>query len=193
MTKLIAVAGGIGSGKSVVCSILSAMGYPVYDCDSRAKAIMDSDAGIKRQIADRIDSQSILPDGSIDRARLAKVAFSDRGKLDILNSIVHGAVKADLRAWASGVDSELAFVETAILYESGVDKMVDAVWEVAAPQSVRIERVMRRNGMSAREAASRIEAQRFTPQARHSHESVIDNGGTLPLLGQINSLISELR
>lgn len=189
MTRLIAVAGGIGSGKSVVCAILSAMGYPVYDCDSRAKAIMDSDTHIKQQIAYSIDRQAIRPDGSIDRARLAQVVFSDRQKLDSLNSIVHGAVKDDLRRWASGVKSGIAFVETAILYESGVDKMVDAVWEVTAPQNIRIERVMRRNGMTAQEATSRIDAQRFTPASRHSHEYIIDNDGQQPLLSQINKLL----
>lgn len=191
MTGLIGVAGGIGSGKSVVCRILSAMGYPVYDCDARARIIMDSDAKIKEQIACRIDPQSIMPDGSIDRRRLANIVFGDRCKLEMLNSIVHGAVRADLLKWTAATYSDLAFVETAILYESGVDRIVDAVWQVVAPQSVRIERVMRRNGMTAQEAVSRIEAQRFKPEERHSREHFIDNGGNTPLLRQINMLLQN--
>lgn len=189
MTRLIGVAGGIGSGKSVVCRILSAMGYPVYDCDARAKIIMDSDAGIKEQISTLIDPLSVLPDGSIDRRRLASVVFADKGKLEKLNSIVHGAVREDLMKWRSSIDADIAFVETAIIYESGVDKIVDAVWQVVAPESVRIERVMLRSGLSAQEAVARIEAQRFSPDERHPREFHIDNGGDTSLLSQINTLL----
>lgn len=190
-TRLIAVAGGIGSGKSVVCGILRAMGYPVYDCDSRAKAIMDSDSTIKERIACEICAEAICPDGSIDRKRLAQIVFADPAKLSTLNSAVHSAVIIDMKVWAESQQSSLAFVETAILYQSGIDRMVDAVWEVTAPESVRIERVMRRSGLSAEEAAARIEAQRFKPQNRHPKEYLIENGGEFSLLAQINALLQR--
>lgn len=70
MKRLIAITGGIGSGKSVVSKILTAMGYPVYDCDSRARVIMDSDDDIKQAIADGIDP-ACIKDGEIDRQALA--------------------------------------------------------------------------------------------------------------------------
>ncbi|MDE6436166.1 MAG: dephospho-CoA kinase, partial [Muribaculaceae bacterium] len=94
-TFLIAITGGIGSGKSVVSRVLRAMGYPVYDCDSQAKAIMDADAEIHRRLCSEIDA-AVVTDGVIDRKRLAEIVFNDKAKLAVLNAIVHSAVKAHL-------------------------------------------------------------------------------------------------
>lgn len=133
--KLIAICGGIGSGKSVVCRIVAAMGHEVYDCDSRAKEIMDCSAEIKNAIACRVHREAIAPDGSIDRRRLGEIVFSDAEALARLNSIVHAAVREDLALWAARRPGKLLFVETAILYQSGLDAMVDEVWDVEAPQN----------------------------------------------------------
>ncbi|MDE6458817.1 MAG: dephospho-CoA kinase, partial [Muribaculum sp.] len=87
MTSLIAIAGGIGSGKSVVSRILRAMGCKVYDCDSEARRLMDNDEVIKCRLAEMIAPEVILHDRSIDRRRLAEIVFADRRKLETLNSI----------------------------------------------------------------------------------------------------------
>ena len=117
---LIAVTGGIGAGKSVVCRVLRAMGYPVFDCDSEAKALMDADCDIKRRIAIEIDESAVCG-GSIDRRRLAEIVFADAEKLEILNSIVHGAVRQRIAEWAQTLAGRLLFVETAILFQSGLN------------------------------------------------------------------------
>ena len=99
MKPLIAIAGGIGCGKSVVSHILSALGYQVYDSDSRAKKLMDNDDAIKQAIARQISPDAITSAGQIDRKHLAAVVFANKEKLQQLNSIVHGAVKRDIAAW----------------------------------------------------------------------------------------------
>lgn len=191
MNRLIAISGGIGSGKSVVSRVVEAMGFDVYDCDSRAKTLMDGSDRIKGDIASMICRDVILPDGSIDRRRLAAEVFADSQKLDALNEIVHSAVRDDLRQWSAG--REIAFVETAILYQSGLDRMVDEVWEVVAPKEIRILRVINRNSMSRDEVESRINVQdSFKAEYRHPIEFMIVNDGDMAVLPQIERLISEL-
>lgn len=185
MTELIAITGGIGSGKSVMSRVLEIMGYPVYDCDSRAKEIMDREKGIHRRISEEIDTRCVNERG-IDRHLLSKIVFSNPDKLTKLNEIVHGAVREDIAAWRGRQNGQIAFVETAILYESGLDKMVAEVWEVSAPEDMRIERVVARSGLSADAVKARIKAQAATV-ALSPHPSVktFCNDGMEPLLPQI--------
>lgn len=190
MQSLIAVTGGIGSGKSVVCNVLRALGYQVYDCDSQAKRLMDADPDIKLRIGIEICTDAIDADGKIDRKILAATVFNDDKKLKILNSIVHSAVRADLRAWHAK-QTGLCFVETAILYQSGLDREVEAVWEVTAPVDTRIARVQKRSGLTADEVRARIASQSFIPKAPHPLTYPIINDGHNSLLQQINSLLRD--
>lgn len=187
--KLIAVSGGIGSGKSVICKILSNMGYPVYDCDSRAKILMDNDEKIKNDII-RLISPEVVTGGCIDRKALSRCVFNDADALDTLNGIVHSSVRADLINWKRTLDT-IGFVETAILYQSGIDKMVDEVWEVMAPMDIRVERVMSRSNMSADEVMARIKLQdAYAVNHRHARTFRIINDGLFPVLPQVCAILS---
>ena len=189
---LVAIAGGIGAGKSVVSSMLRAIGFEVYDCDARAKLLMDSDDDIKNQIAEKISPNAIRCDRSIDRRELAAVVFNQSDKLECLNRIVHGAVKSDLALWASGLN--IAFVETAFLYQSVLDRVVDEVWIVDAPKEVRIERVIKRNSISVAEVEARIESQdSFKPSAPHQAIRRIINDGFVAVLPQLELLLKDLQ
>lgn len=157
-TRLIAITGGIGAGKSVVSRMLRTMSYPVFDCDSEAKALMDSSAEIKARIAADI-SQEVICGGTIDRKQLAAIVFDDAGKLAALNAIVHGAVKERIAEWAEACTQPIAFVETAIMRSSGLDKIIDTEWRVEAPEDIRVARVQARNGLPAEAVRARIEAQ----------------------------------
>lgn len=187
---LIAITGGIGCGKTVVSRIVGALGYEVYDCDSRAARIMDSDAAIKRMIAERVHPESLTADGHIDRKRLSEIVFGDYEALQRLNSIVHEAVRADLSRWGAARAVSTFFVETAILYQSGLDRMVDAVWKVDAPLDLRISRVMARNGVTREKVLARIASQdAFVPQAVHPSVFRIVNDGVEPILPQVEALL----
>ena len=97
--KVIALTGGIGSGKSVVSSILRIMGYVVYDCDSQAKKVMDSSEKIKRGLLDAFGYDCVDKDGLINRKYLGKVVFDNPKALSTLNGIVHPEVRKDLQEW----------------------------------------------------------------------------------------------
>lgn len=188
--KITAITGGIGSGKSVVSEMLRTMGYPVYDCDSHAKGIMDADDEIKHAIATQICPEAIDAEGHIDRRRLGEVVFADSELLEMLNSIVHGAVRADFKVWAEATGADRVWLETALLYESGIDRMVDGVWEVTAPEDLRIRRVMRRNAMTPEQVKARIDAQQRTAHPeKHPYVDRIVNDDVQPLLPQVLALL----
>lgn len=173
-SKLIAVAGGIGSGKSVVCNILRIMGFQIYDCDSRAKAIMNGSREIKQEISRQISPLAVKGENGvlqIDRQILAGIVFNDPDKLKILNAIVHSAVRQDIIRWREANEPEcknknrvdcgiVKFVESAIPVESGLHLMVDEIWEVQSPVELRIKRSMLRDKSTVADVEARIHNQR---------------------------------
>lgn len=189
---LTAITGGIGSGKSVVSRILRILGYPVYDCDSRAKVLMDADETIKQHIIYHIDSEAVGEDGAIDRRRLAATVFADAEKLALLNAAVHASVKLDLMCWAKKCKCQHAFVETAIMFQSGLNEIVTDEWRVDAPLEIRIDRVMKRNSLSRAEVELRIAAQEYslTPDTRIPPLHEIINDGSHPIMPQIQQLLT---
>lgn len=189
---IVVVAGGIGSGKSVVSRILRTMGYDVYDCDTEAKSIMDNDCRIKQRIRDDIDSRAVCA-GRIDRRLLADIVFSDKDKLEMLNHIVHQAVRDDICAWAGRHTDKVVFVETAIPKESGIDRMADAVWWVDAPVETRISRVMLRNDVTREAVLKRMASQQSRSDDILAEGGyMIINDGDTPVLPRIHELLGIL-
>ncbi|MDE7426808.1 MAG: dephospho-CoA kinase [Muribaculaceae bacterium] len=189
------ICGGIGSGKSVVSRILLCMGFPVYDCDSRARQIIDTDPDIHRLLCEHIHPEAVI-DGKVNRPRIAAVVFSDDRLLQQLNSITHTAVLNDLSHWLAtcrATQAQHAFVETAIPFSSGLVKLVDTLWVVTAPQELRITRVMNRNGMTYEQVMARISAQdsEYAPLDSFASHATIVNDMCAPLLPQIHGLLTE--
>ena len=189
--KLIAITGGIGSGKSVVSRLVKVMGYEVYDCDSRAKALMTEDSMVRQQLAEAFGEETYLNDGSLNRAHLSAAAFGDPTALTRLNAIVHPATATDLISWAdeqADAGATVAFVETALLRTSGLDRVVDEVWHVTASDQVRIDRVMARSGLTADQVKERMAAQR-DEEAPADGEQVLVNDNVTALLPQVIKLL----
>lgn len=191
--RLIAITGGIGCGKSIVSNILRALEYPVYDCDSEAKRLMNDSNYIKSEISKKISCEAIALDGSINRPVLAKIVFNDNKLLSQLNMIVHSAVKEDIINWTKQHQTQhTLFVETAILYQSGINLFVDEVWEIQAPIDLRINRVILRNNTTAEDVQSRINSQQCNIEKLHDNTKYIVNDNIKPILPQILNLIKEL-
>ena len=189
--RLIAITGGIGSGKSVVSRVVRVMGYGVYDCDSRAKSLMTQDPMVRQQLMEAFGKEVYLADGSLNRAHLS-AAFTDPSALARLNAIVHPATATDLINWAdeqAEAGAEIAFVETALLRTSGLDRVVDDVWHVTAPDQVRIDRVIARSGLTAAQVKERMAAQ-HDEEAPADGEHIIINDNVTALLPQI---VKELK
>ena len=193
--RTVAVTGGIGSGKSVVCSVLSERGIPVYDSDSEAKALYSKDNSLLSAVEEAFGCGLRLPDGSFDRARLAEVVFSSPERLRLLESIVHPAVLKDFIRWNSSQDlrfrgqgrSETFFgkepfcvMESAIILDKpDFLSVIDIVVMVDAPFSVRLERACLRDGASPEKIRQRMDSQCFDIS---KVDAFIRNDGTLASL-----------
>ena len=190
--KLIAITGGIGSGKSVVSRMVQVMGYQVYDCDSCAKALMTESDDVKRQLIEAFGPDTFLPDGSLNRGHLSSIAFGNDESLARLNGIVHPATANDMLQWAnrqSGNGAAMAFVETALLRTAGLDKLVDEIWHVTAPEDVRIQRVMLRSGLTAQQVQDRMASQAIE-EAAAPGERMIVNDNSSAVLPQVMYLLN---
>lgn len=189
MKKRIAIIGGIGSGKSVVSQILRVMGFPVYDCDAEAKRLMDNSQKIKSRIVDAFGEESLL-NGQLNRPYLATMVFGYPENLKKLNGIVHPEVHADFEQWVAECNAGAVFVETAILFESGMDALIDEIWLVDALEDIRVARVVKRNGLPVEQVQARIRSQKIIAETRLPLFR-IDNSGKVSLLPQIDELIAK--
>lgn len=154
----VAVCGGIGSGKSTVCRMFAERGVALYDSDSRAKALMNESESLRLELIAEF-GEECYEGGLLNRPLLAEKVFGSDEKLARLNAIVHPAVKEDFLRWADEQEGEYCILESAILFESGFDKLVDKVVAILAPVSLRIERAMQRDGATREQIEARIKTQ----------------------------------
>ena len=154
----VGITGGIGSGKSTVCRLFAARGVAVYDSDTEARRLMTGSAELRQAIAARFGAD-IYRGGALDRARLAGMVFSDPAALADLNALVHPAVMADFTAWAERQEGSYVILESAILFEAGLEGSVDRTVAVLAPLELRVERTCRRDGCNPEAVRRRIAAQ----------------------------------
>lgn len=154
----VGITGGIGSGKSTVCRLFAQKGIAVYDSDAAAKRLMQEDGVLRRQLAGRF-GEGTFRDGVLDRAYLAGIVFADPQALADLNALVHPVVMRDFDAWAARQQGSYVILESAILFEAGLEGCVDKTVAVLAPRELRIERTCRRDGCGADQVVRRIAAQ----------------------------------
>lgn len=176
MVKL-GITGGIGSGKSYISSLLREhLNVPVYDCDSEAKRLIGEDESIQQRLTELVGVH-VYKEGKLQKSVLADYLFSDPHHAQKVNAIVHPVVKEDFMKWAKLQQVEVIAVESAILYESGLDATVDKVIFVDAPKELRIQRVMQRDGSNRQQVEARIKMQRAEEQ-RQKADYIIKNEGT---------------
>ena len=187
--KLIGLTGGIGTGKSTVARILRLRGYEVYDCDLEAKRLMDESPEVRRSLRDRWGEDIYSAEDELDRRKVAEYVFADRREKAWLDSLVHGLVRDDVKRWVythTDYRYDTVFVESAILFTSGLAGMCQEVWEVTSPLDIRVERIMKRSGLTREQALARIEAQKEEQKiCRSRHTRQIVNDSATPLLDAI--------
>ena len=156
MIKL-AITGGIGSGKSHVArQMTELLGIPVYDSDSNAKRLNEESAVIRCGLLEMVGPDVYDAHGHLNRQRLAAFLFASEENAKRVNSLIHPVVKEDFIRWASEQTAPVVAIETALLAESGIDKIVDKVIRVDAPLETRISRAMHRDGVSREKVLERM-------------------------------------
>jgi dephospho-CoA kinase len=171
------ITGGIGSGKSYVCQRLIARGYEVYDCDSAAKRLMRTSPELQQQIKALV--------GSLEKADIAKFLLESEANAHAIDAIVHPAVFRDFEA------SGLQWMESAILFESGAYRLVDKTIIVSAPEEVRIQRVMQRDGISREKVLEWMARQLPQEDVRRRANFEIINDGIADIDQQIDKIINK--
>lgn len=191
--RLTGITGGIGSGKSVVCRILRLNGYPVYDCDSEARRLMETEEEVIESLTDLLGKDIYLSGNRLDRKLMADILFADKRLLDEVNMIVHSAVRRDLLKYVERQTDRHVFCESAILASSGIAEYCTDVWLVDAPTEVRIARVEQRSRLSADEIFRRMKAQEKEFNILTGLEVMhIHNDGTSAILPQISLYIHDI-
>lgn len=184
--KRIALTGGIGSGKSYVCSMLKKHGIDVYDCDDAAKRIMRTSPAVISALKTLVGSDVYGADGSLNKACMASFILASEENASAVNSIVHPAVGEDF------ISTGMQWMECAILFESGFDKYVDSVICVTAPENVRTERIMKRDGISREKALQWINCQMSQDEVRSRSDFEIINDGAADVEAQIRNILNIL-
>ncbi len=192
MRRIIGITGGIGSGKSVVSRLLRCRGFEVYDCDCRAKLLMEASAELKHMMCERFGEEALSGDGSINRRFVAQCVFGDDVHRLWLNDRVHGMVRDDLASVANYCSDNILFVESAIMKSSRLDEMCGEIWLVQAPVDLRVERVVRRDLCDADHVLRRIEAQKWEFEELAAPVREIVNDNVHPLSIRIDNLLKQI-
>ena len=187
MALKVGLCGTIGSGKSTVCSLFAQLGAPVYIADDRAKGLMSFSEELKSQIVAAFGEECYLG-GELNRQFLAAQIFGSEAKRLELNRIVHPAVCADFLRWAERQVADYVVVESAILFESGLDKVVDVTVAVVAPQSECLKRAAARDGVDIEAVKARMKTQLTADQLRAMAAYTIENNTINGLAEQVNNL-----
>lgn len=182
---VVALTGGIGSGKSTVAALLAARGATVVDADRLAREVVAPGTPGIRQVVARFGPGVVAEDGSLDRGALADLVFGDPAALADLNAIVHPAVRAgieerlvDLRAAGAGV----VVLEIPLLIESGRSYGAAAVIVVDCPEETALRRLAEGRGMDEADARRRMAAQISRAHRLAAADIVIDNSGPVDAL-----------
>lgn len=154
----IGITGGIGSGKSTVSSIFKVLGIPVFDADTYAKKIMQTNDVLIAAVIDLFGAAS-YHHNQLNRKYIAEIVFKDPSKLEKLNALVHPATIRAGEEWADRQSSPYTIKEAALFFESGSAEGMDYIIGVYAPQHIRINRVMQRDGVSREEVLDRMKRQ----------------------------------
>ena len=189
---IIGITGGIGSGKSTLSERLREIGYSVYDSDLEARRLQNEHPEIQDQLIE-LFGEDIYNDQGLNRPVLAQLVFGKPELLAKLNAIVHPVVHTDFMNWIQKHSAEnLLFMESAILFESGFNKIVDKVIVMTASENIRIARVMKRDKVTEEQVKARMLHQMADDKKIANADFVIHSDDCQPLVMKMKKILDEL-
>ncbi len=175
----VGITGGIGSGKSYLCKQLAQHGIAVYDCDAAAKRLIKTSPTLQQQIINLV--------GSLDKAAMSRYLLANEEHQRALNAVIHPAVFRDFEA------SDMQWMESAIMFESGAYRLMDKIVVVTAPEEVRIQRIMLRDGITRENALQWMARQWPQEKVRELADFEIVNDGMADVSLQTEQLLEQLQ
>jgi dephospho-CoA kinase len=195
--RLVGLTGGIASGKSTFSEALRARGAPVVDADALARAAVAPGTPALAEITRAFGPDVLAPDGSLDRKRMASLVFADPEARRRLEAITHPAVRRAMAAETgrlAAAGHDLAFYDTPLLFEIGLDRTLDCVVVVWAPPAIQRARLATRDGLGPAEADARLAAQLPIDEKAARSDFVVENvGAVADLEPKAERLLADLR
>lgn len=189
----VGITGGIGSGKTYVCRIIKQAGYPVFDTDTAARNEMMENECLRSRLRQLVSPEVFHADGTLNKPVIRKFLHSSPRNAARFDNEVHPCVRLRWRHWAETQASQIVFMECALLYEAKFDKEVDCTMLVAAPESLRIKRVMQRDGIPEETVRKWIAMQLSDDYKMQHADFVVRNDECGDLASQVLKTICDIR
>lgn len=192
--KKVGVTGGIGAGKTIVTQVFAALGAPVYNADQRTKWLQANDAQLIGETIALLGKDAYLY-GTLNRSYVANKVFTDKSLLEKYNAIVHPRVFADFELWCAE-HSEFPYIikESALMFETGFYKKLDAIVLVTAPEEIRIQRVLQRDSFRQYEEVKAIISKQLGDEQKMGlATAIINNDEKSLIVPQIAALDAQFR
>ena len=194
MNMVVGITGGIGSGKSSVTDQLKRLNVDIIDADIIAREIVEPGKFALRKIVEHFGGEVLLPDGSLDRAKLRVIVFSEKEKKDWLEDLLHPLIKDEIRTQIKSASSEYVVLSSALLLETGQKSLVDMVVVVDIPETLQIERTTLSDSNSSELVKKIIDSQLKRDERLSRADIVIDNSNSLDeLRSKIKKLHGDLK
>jgi len=178
--RVLGLTGGIGSGKSMVASMFAQLGADVIDADQLARDVVEPGQPALEEIASAFGRDILLPDGRLNRGKLARIIFADPVARGTLNAITHPRIRERMDAEITARRSRAGVLvaDIPLLYENNRTRAVETVIVVWVDPKTQLRRLQERDGLSKEEARQRIAAQMPLDEKRARADVVIDNSGS---------------
>lgn len=195
MTKVIGLAGTIGSGKTLASAMLQELGAAIIDADALSRLVVQPQRPAYQDICATFGGEYLLPDGTINRKKLAGLIFADSAARAKLNAITHPRIRNEAAALIDSYRSDnysMIVLEAALLLETGSFRdLLDETWLVTAPEEQIYKRLAQRDALTPQQAAARLATQMPVQQQAKLASRVIMNDGSLEDLRQRLTLLYE--
>ena len=183
----VGITGGIGSGKSTVCQVFSALGIPVFNADAAARYLLETDVALMNSVKDLFGNNAYVNE-KLNRAYISEIVFTCPEKLQALNALAHPATIAYGKKWMLSQTAPYTIKEAAIFFETGSNKDMDVMIGVSAPLHLRVSRAVKRTSSTEEQITARIQQQMDEDEKMSLCDYVIINDEVQPLIPQVENL-----
>lgn len=187
----IGITGIIGSGKSMLSQVFRSMDIPVYDADTRAKELMNNNFAIRIRLKLEFGEETYR-NNKINKEYLRKIVFGDEKNRQIINSIVHPAVKNDFIAWREKTGAKIVAIESAIIFDAKLEDILDKIIFVEAAEDILVKRICFRDNVSEEIAINKIKLQRENA-GREKCDAIFINDRNHSLIELAENFINNLK
>lgn len=194
---IIGLAGGSGAGKGEVCRAFLSLNIEAVDTDKVSRSVTGKGSECLRELTENFTGAILTPYGELDRKKLAEIAFSSKENLLLLNSITHKHILNECAEWLSGrqrAGREAVIIDAPLLFEGGLNKSCDIVISVIADRELRLNRIIKRDGISLEAAEKRINSQKSDEFLKQNSDYIIENNGSYAqLLVEVTRVYEKIK